>query len=292
MLTRIAVFTATAALALAAPALASAGDATKDPTAKVMKQVKKLKKQVKALKKQVGSGATGPSGPQGETGPAGATGEAGAQGEAGTQGPAGAQGLATGPAGGDLTGTFPNPQIGALTVGNAELAGNAITHDTSVINTANGNLLQQDRTRGDRKQRDRRRPGWGRRPGDRRGQGERSTPAPRRHGRHHYRVRPWSAAALRRRERTPRRRHRPVSADTVGGCVVRHRREHDGLLQGGHHPDPLPRRLELARLGGQLPAGVASVERVPGLDQEDKRLLVGLGAVLDAARHHEELALG
>ena len=140
MLTRIAVLAAATALALTAPAVASAGSGTKDPTAKVMKQFKKLKKQVKALKKQVGSGATGPSGPQGETGPAGATGEAGAQGEAGTQGPAGAQGLATGPAGGDLTGTFPNPQIGALTVGNAELAGNAITHDTSVIDTANGNL--------------------------------------------------------------------------------------------------------------------------------------------------------
>src|SRR4051794_34551649 len=49
-------------------------------------------------------------------------------------------------------------------------------------------------------------------------------------------------------------------------------------------------RLEFDRLRGQISAGVAGIASVVGLDQEHMRLLVGLGAVLDAAGHDEQLA--
>ena len=69
-------------------------------------------------------GPTGPGGPIGATGPQGAQGRQGDRGPQGDQGP---PGPATGPAGGDLTGNYPDPAIAAGAVTGSKVAADSLT---------------------------------------------------------------------------------------------------------------------------------------------------------------------
>jgi hypothetical protein len=106
-------------VALGGPAAAT--DAAEKVSRAVItgKQIKDGSVQSKDLSKKARAQLRGQKGPQGPAGAAGAAGAPGPQGERGVQGvPGPIEGV---PAGGDLTGTFPSPQLAADSVGIPEI---------------------------------------------------------------------------------------------------------------------------------------------------------------------------
>jgi hypothetical protein len=127
MITRTRLLLGAAALLalLVVPVALAATEGGPQATASGVKQkLNKLKQQVQDLQQQLDDLKPGPQGPAGPQGPQG---PAGQQGPEGPEGPQGPPGPSTGPAGGDLTGSYPNPEIAASAVGSAEVGDDSLT---------------------------------------------------------------------------------------------------------------------------------------------------------------------
>ena len=143
---RVALVTCVSAAVLAAPAVSVAKTKTSASDDFLVACVKPANGQMllrpastvgcRAGWKKIWWNTTGPQGPAGKDGVNGSDGTDGAQGPAGTngtdgaQGPAGPQGpagLSTGAAGGDLSGSFPNPAIAAGAVTATKIGNDAVT---------------------------------------------------------------------------------------------------------------------------------------------------------------------
>ncbi len=141
-------------VALNGPAVASdaAKAAGKLVTSKQIKDGTIQTKDISATARNALKGQEGPAGDTGPTGPAGAAGPAGPAGPQGEPGPAGS--IQDAPAGGDLAGSYPNPEIGPDTVGIPEIAvipavritGSAMDVPDTTVTTVNWGSGQQYET--------------------------------------------------------------------------------------------------------------------------------------------------